>query len=388
MQKIWPFSLNVLFYAAIAFVMPFTVLYYQSLGLGGAQIGILVGLVPLVTMFGAPLFTGLADATQRHRLVMGVTMLIGCIATLLVPFFPQVAPTILLIFTFNIFFSPVGAFTDSATLFMLADKKEMYGRIRVGGTLGFGLAAIPAGILIQNYGLKIAFWGSGVLCLLGLLVSQKLTFGTAAAKGTAAPRSGIRILLTNRRWLFFLVLAFAGSMAMASVNSYLFSYMKEIGADGNMMGYALAVSTISEVPILFFGNRLLKKFGARKLMALAMLIAGARLLATAAFNTPMLVLLIQFVSGLTFPLMWMAGVSYTEENAPPGMSATAQGLFNAVVFGFGTAMGGFLGGLLLGSLGGRGMYFVFAVIVLVAVAVVTPIENRMSIKRQILPNDI
>ena len=388
MQKIWPFSLNILFYAAIAFVMPFTVLYYQSLGLGGAQIGILVGLVPLVTMFGAPLFTGLADATQRHRLVMGVTMLIGCIATLLVPFFPQVAPTILLIFTFNIFFSPVGAFTDSATLFMLADKKEMYGRIRVGGTLGFGLAAIPAGILIQNYGLKIAFWGSGVLCLLGLLVSQKLTFGTAAAKGTAAPRSGIRILLTNRRWLFFLVLAFAGSMAMASVNSYLFSYMKEIGADGNMMGYALAVSTISEVPILFFGNRLLKKFGARKLMALAMLIAGARLLATAALNTPMLVLLIQFVSGLTFPLMWMAGVSYTEENAPPGMSATAQGLFNAVVFGFGTAMGGFLGGLLLGSLGGRGMYFVFAVIVLVAVAVVTPIENRMSIKRQILPNDI
>jgi PPP family 3-phenylpropionic acid transporter len=164
--------------------------------------------------------------------------------------------------------------------------------------------------------------------------------------------------------------------------------MKEIGADGNMMGYALAVSTISEVPILFFGNRLLKKFGARKLMALAMLIAGARLLATAAFNTPMLVLLIQFVSGLTFPLMWMAGVSYTEENAPPGMSATAQGLFNAVVFGFGTAMGGFLGGLLLGSLGGRGMYFVFAVIVLVAVAIVTPIENRMSIKRQILPNDI
>jgi len=387
MQKIWPFSLNVLFYAAIAFVTPFTVLYYQSLGLSGAQIGILVGLVPLVTMFGAPLFTGLADVTQRHRLVMGVTMLVGCIATLLVPFFPQVAPTILLIFTFNIFFSPVGAFTDSATLFMLADKKEMYGRIRVGGTLGFGLAAIPAGILIQNYGLRMAFWGSGVLCLLGLLVSQKLVFGTAI-KGTAAPRSGIRSLLTNPHWLLFLALAFAGSMAMASVNSYLFSYMKELGADGNMMGYALAFGTISEVPILFFGNRLLKRFGARKLMALAMLIAGARLLATAAFNTSVLVLLIQFVSGLTFPLMWMAGVSYTEENAPPGMSATAQGLFSAVVFGFGTAMGGFLGGTLLENLGGRGMYFVFGAIVLVAVVIVTLIENRMSVKQQIIPNDI
>ena len=119
-----------------------------------------------------------------------------------------------------------------------------------------------------------------------------------------------------------------------------------------------------------------------------MLITGARLLATAAFNTPALLLLIQFVSGLTFPTMCLAGVSYTEENAPPGMSVTAQGLFNAVVFGFGTAVGGFLGGLLLGNLGGRGMYFVFGAIVLVAVAIVTLIENRMSVKQQVIPNDI
>ena len=63
MQKIWPFSLNFVFFAGVAFVLPFMVLYYQSLGLSGAEIGLLVGLTPLITLFGAPLWTGLADAT-------------------------------------------------------------------------------------------------------------------------------------------------------------------------------------------------------------------------------------------------------------------------------------------------------------------------------------
>ncbi len=48
----------------------------------------------------------------------------------------------------------------------------------------------------------------------------------------------------------------------------------------------------------------------------------------------------------------MAGVAYAHEHAPAGLTTTAQGLFAAMVFGIGSATGGFLGG--------RGLFLVYA----------------------------
>jgi PPP family 3-phenylpropionic acid transporter len=98
-------------------------------------------------------------------------------------------------------------------------------------------------------------------------------------------------------------------------------------------------------------------------------------------------MLLQLFAGLTFPAMWVAGVSYADDNAPAGMGATAQGLFGAMVFGFGMAMGGFLGGLLLANLGGQGMYLVVGVIVLAIVAL-SWIGERLLAERPAAPRNV
>ena len=71
-----------------------------------------------------------------------------------------------------------------------------------------------------------------------------------------------------------------------------------------------------------------------------------------------------------FPAMWLAGVSYAEENAPLGLKSTAQGLFSAMSFGFGSAVGGFVGGVLLESIGGRSMFMVLGIVILVSIALI------------------
>jgi predicted MFS family arabinose efflux permease len=70
------------------------------------------------------------------------------------------------------------------------------------------------------------------------------------------------------------------------------------------------------------------------------------------------------------------------------MSATAQGLFGAMVFGCGTAAGGFIGGPLLESWGGRSLYLVFGVIVLATVAMAALMHKRLPPEQTTSPNAV
>jgi PPP family 3-phenylpropionic acid transporter len=372
-KKIWPFTFNFLLFAATACVSPFIVLYYQGLGFTGMQIGLLTGITPLITLFGAPLWTGLADATRRHRLIMSLTILGGVTTLLVFPLLQAFAPILLVAILLNAFFAPTTSFADSATMFMLASEKELYGRVRVGGTIGYGLAASVSGMLVQGYGLKFAFWACAALSLLAFIVSQKLAYGQSKAVGST--RDQVSALLKNPRWLPFLVVALAGGMTLAALNNYLFPYMKELGAKESLMGLALTIGTLSEAPALFFANRLIKRLKSYRLLMLAMILTVIRLLLYAASGIPGLVLCIQLLNGLTFPIMWVAGVAYADENAPAGLKTTAQGLFGAMVFGVGMAVGGLSGGPLLESVGGRGLYLVFGVIVLATVAIAALIQR-------------
>lgn len=377
MKKTWPFLFYFLYYAAVSGVFPFAAVYYKSIGLSGAQVGILLGLAPIITLAGGPLLTGIADKTQQHKLVISLAMAGLILWALAVPLTASF-PILLVLIIYNALLSaPINALADSATMSMLGEERAMYGRIRLGGALGWGLMALFVGPIVENHGLVWIFWIFIIGTLLNLLVAQKLSF----AQPPEHPPfwRGIGSLLSNPRWMLFLGISLVAGVGIASVNTYQFVYMAEIGASETLMGLSLFISTFfSEVPAMFFGDRLLKRFKARKLLVLGTAAVAARLLLYATFNVPTAILALQLLHGLTFPLIWIAGVSYAHENAPPGLSATAQGLFGAAVFGVGAGLGAFLGGIVIDSLGGRGLYALFGAFVLLALLVLLVIQKRLS----------
>ena len=81
-RRLWAPAFYLFFYAAGAALIPFLPVYYEDLGLSGSQIGLLTGLPPLVMLFGASLWSALADATQRHRAIMALGIL-GAVASTL-----------------------------------------------------------------------------------------------------------------------------------------------------------------------------------------------------------------------------------------------------------------------------------------------------------------
>jgi PPP family 3-phenylpropionic acid transporter len=381
---VWPFGFYFLFYAGVAAHLPYQVLYYQSLSFTGAQIGLLAGIAPLVTLVSLPLLTGFADRTNKHRPILSLSLLVVISGLVLFPFLKTFMLLFALAILSSVFFSPVISFADSATMFMLWDRRALYGRIRLGGTIGFAVIATMAGALVESYGLKIAFWSAAGLFFIAFFVSQKLVHGEEES-GIPAARGRASDLLKNPHFLLFLLIGFCGGISFATLNTYLFPYMKELDAGESMMGVALTIGTIAEIPVLFFVNHFIKRFKAYALIIFSLAMTGLRFLLLAVAPTPTFVLFVQLLNGFNYPLLTAAGVTYADEQAPIGFRATAQGLFNAALGGIGGAVGGFAGGVLFESLGAKEMYLVLFIFVALVLVVVSLVHRALPAEPESVP---
>jgi len=372
MKKTIPFSFYFLYFAAFASLLPFIVVFYQSLGFSGTQIGLLTGIPPLITLFGAPFGTGLADKTHHHKLVMGVGLVVGIAVMVALPQISNFALVFALIALFNLFMAPVSSLSDSGTMTMLGEERAMYGRIRLGGTIGWGIFAQIAGFLLALYGLKVLFYVFSGIMLINLFVSQRFSFDDHQE---GDPKSGtVGMLLKNRRWIIFLASAFLGGIGAFSVAAYLSPYLQELGANGKQIGFAFLLATLTEFPAFFFGNLLVKRYTSNGLFLISLVLLGIRSIFFGLVGNIYLAIAIMGASGVVFPAMWSGGVAYADENAPVGMKSTAQGLFGSMTFGFGSAFAGFVGGLLLESIGGRGMFMVFGIVILAGLALIEAVK--------------
>ena len=356
------FTFFFLRFASGAAFRPYLVLYYQSLSFSGTQIGLLTGIIPLVSLASLPIITGLADRTKTQKLIMSISLITASFGVFIFPYLNNFLLIFILLILVSILIAPVGALSDSAAMFMLGDRKDLFSRIRLGGTLGFSIASAAVGSLVENYSLKIAFWIASALLFIAFIVSLKLVHAPEKSKKPADMRQAI-VLLKKPRVLLFLLISFAGGLSNALVNTYLFPYLRNLGAGESVMGLALTIGTIAELPILFFISTFIKKYKAFKLVIFSTAVTSLRFLLLAITTNPSVVLIIQLLNGFTFPLLSVAGVTYADEHAPEGFHATSQGLFNIASIGIGSAMGGFVGGLLFERLGGRGMYLVFFIFI-------------------------
>jgi PPP family 3-phenylpropionic acid transporter len=304
---------------------------------------------------------------------MGLGLAVSAVVMILLPNVSNFLVVFTLIILFNIFMSPVTSLGDSATMTMLGEKREMYGRIRMGGTFGWGIFAQIAGVLLAIYGLEILFYVFSAIMFINFFVIQKFSFGE---KVEHSPETGTMwVLLRSRRWIIFLSSAFLGGIGTFSVAAYLAPYLQELGANGKQIGFALMIATLIELPVFFFGNLLVRRFTAYGLFVIALVLTGVRSVLFGLVSNLYLAIAVHGLGGGLFAAMWLAGVAYADSNSPAGLKSSAQGLLGAVTFGFGGAVSGFVGGLLLESIGGQGMFLVFGVVILVGLALIEGIRR-------------
>ena len=341
-------------FAALASLLPFLAIYYNAIGLSGKTIGLLTGIPPLITLAAAPLWGGWADATNQHKRLLMLAM--G--AALAVVFVLSHAATFLwllpLVMAYAFVSAPIIPLVDNSVLELLGARRAEYGKVRLWGSVGWGVVATLIGVAIQRTGLQWAFYGYLIFMGGALLVVASMHVSSSPIGG--AFWQGLRLFARSRAWGVFLATAFLIGVAMGVTNNFLLLRLQGMGAGEGLMGLSMLFATFSELPVFFFADRFLKRWGARWVLLGAIFLYAVRMFAYAAMPATWMVLPINLLHGLTFAAAWAAGVAYAHDLAPEGMGATAQGLFNGMTMGLGAATGAFIGGLLYDGVGAAAMF--------------------------------
>lgn len=386
MPTTYPKLVYAFYYAAMACLVPFMTLYYQEKGLSGAQIGVLAGLIPLLTLASSPFWSGIADATRRHRAVLLLVMA-GLWLSVFVLFVADSFTAMLgAIILYAFFVGPIAPLVDNSVMNLLGEQRSGYGRVRMWGAVGWGAAAAVFGPILQRYGLAWSFYAFWLFMALCFVAATRLPMAVAGSVRHSY-RAGLGTLLRNARYLLLLFVTLIYGIGLGVMLSYQFIYLEQLGAGRTLMALTLTASTISEIPFWFLSAPLMARFGVNKMIAFGLAMGAVRQFALALMNAPWLALPISLLHGPSFSVLWAAGVADADAAAPKGLGATAQGLFSAMMFGLGSALGGFIGGPAYETIGFERLFAILGWLTLGALVIfiVARMGNRAIRRRRVVP---
>jgi len=341
-------------YAGMAALMPFLTLYYEGLGLTGRQVGTLAAIPPLLTFLGAPIFGFLADLTKRPKWLLGISISSVILGILALTQVETYLGLVLVVIFYALFFAPILPIVDRSVLDALGEHREQYGKQRLWGAIGWGLSAPLAGLLVDKGDLSWAFFASAVL--FGFLFIWIYFMPVSKLAEKEPFWVSFKKLMGSWAVIVFFLVALGGGIGLSMIHHYLFLFMDGLGASSLLMGWTLTAGTVSELIVMYYSDRLLSKWGARRLLLFSLIALSFRMFAYGIVKNPGWVLVIQLLHGPTFAALWIAGVAYVSEIAPVGLRNTSQGLLTGFVMGLGSTLGAIFGGFLYDGVGFTQMY--------------------------------
>lgn len=323
------------------------------------QIGILAALPTLMYLVGNPIWAAAADIFHIHKKLLPLTVLLTIPSILFISLVHSFWLLTLMVLLFSLCISPVISLADYSVINMLGKKSYEYGKVRIWGAVSYGLSAWITGWLVERDGTQVLFIVFSLSMAAAVFVSTKMQEPRLVR--TESFWQGVRKLAADFRWYAFLLGLFLVGLSFASINNFLILFMKSLGGGESLFGLSVAFAGVSELPVFIFSSVLLRKLTARRMLALGVLMMVVRCILISLMVDPRMALLLQMMHGLTFSMIWIAGVSFTNEIAPAGMGATAQALFSAAQFGLGNGIGALLGSQVYAAFGPAVLYQASAV---------------------------
>lgn len=332
------------YFAFIGAFLPYFALYLQSIGLSAGRIAVLMSLGQLMRLLAPLLWSWLADSGGRRvRIVVASTA--AALASYSVVFLTQDFVGLLIgMAVLHFFWSASLPLVEALTLGHLAANPERYGRIRLWGSIGFILAVLGVGMLLDLAPIQSQLWVAWALLLGTLASALTLTEVKGKAWKVAGP---IAPVLRQRKVVFLLA---AGLLMTAAHGALYVFYSIHLVAQGygkTVVGLLWTLGVVAEIAVFLLMPRISVRVSLRRILLACFVLATLRFLMIGwgvAFIG--ILVLAQLLHGASFGAHHAATMAALNRWFEPGQQARAQALYGSVAYG----AGGLGGALLAGAL--------------------------------------
>ncbi len=355
--------------------LPLIFSYLPSLGFTPAQQSWILNAFPLAAIVGMFFSSQFADRNFAAERFLAFSHLIGGLAILGCGFVKGFAPFFALMLVHCLLYVPTISISNSIAFSHMKDAQQEFGIVRMGGTIGWILAAWPFTFILVDWAKVDASGAKGTVEWLGAVLSSGLTGDAlkAATKWTYIVAGIASLLLAafsltlphtppkrasggaeSLAWLeamkllrhpFVLVLwivtfidAFVHNCFFNWTGTFLGAAREAggVGIPGNWIMPVMSIGQIAEILTMFILGATLKALGWRATMIVGILGHAARFAVFAYLPQHQgVIVLVNILHGVCYAFFFATVYIFVDGHFPKDARSSAQGLFNVMILGIG-----------------------------------------------------
>ena len=361
--------------------------YLPSLGFSAAEQSWILNAFPIAAIVGMFFSNQFADRNFAAEKFLSVSHLIGGIAMLSLAWTRSFWPFFGGMLVHCLLYVPTISITNSIAFAHMKDAQKEFGIVRMGGTIGWILAAWPFTFILVDWAKVNAAAPEGLVSWLGTVLASGLT-GPALEAGTTwtfivagaaslalaafsltlphTPPKPVEAGANRFAWLEavrllrhpFILILWIVTFVDATVHNLFFNWTGRflgteaaaggVGIPGNWIMPVMSIGQIAEILTMLVLGVALKRLGWRMTMIVGILGHAARF-AVFAFlpQYPALVVFVNVLHGIAYAFFFATVYIFVDEFFPKDARASAQGLFNLMILGFGPLVANTIGPILI-----------------------------------------
>lgn len=331
------------YFAFVGAFSPYFGLYLQSIGSSAAEIAVLMSLMSVMRTLAPTLWGWLADRFGTHAPIVRLSAVLSVLG--FSGFLLSNAHAVLFVsMAFLAFFwSAALPLVETLTFAHLQGQASRYGSIRVWGSVGFVLAVLGLGYLLDEMPIRNLLWVTlGILA--GILLCAMLIPEVRKARenvvsvslGSILRRPEVRALLTA---CFFMSAAHGALYVFYSLHLVAHGYSK------TLVGWMWTLGVLAEILVFMGMPQLLRAYSLRNLLLFSFAAAVLRFVMIGwAADSLAILILAQLLHGATFGSYHAAAVAAVNRWFGAQHQARGQALYGSISFGAGGVLGGLISG--------------------------------------------